>query len=226
MVSQTRLELSDQDILLRLTNTEDSTVERKTANDYRDCLKTAVAFSNSLPVDDPGIICVGVRDNGTVEDNINLESLQNKVSAEIRKVYPAIYPQMKALKDARGKDFLAVIVRGSLERPHFSGPSYVRDGEQTKEASESQFTRLIAERTSKVREILKWRGKPITFLVLSSGSRHLSTGSTSVQIVVDCNQFFVTLRSGAAQGDQSFSLSDIDIMHDYQVGCLMLRLLI
>ena len=122
-----RLELTDRDFLPRLKNVEDSTVERKSANDYRDCLKTAVAFSNSLPVDDPGIIFVGVRNDGTVEDNINLESLQKKVSAEIGKVYPPIYAQMKAMKDASGKEFLVVIVRGSAERPHFSGPSYIRD---------------------------------------------------------------------------------------------------
>lgn len=62
--SLSRVELADHDILLRLKNIEDSTVERKTANDYRDCLKTAVAFSNSLPVDDPGIIFVGVGNDG------------------------------------------------------------------------------------------------------------------------------------------------------------------
>jgi predicted HTH transcriptional regulator len=61
--------LNGRDILLRLTNTEDATVERKTASDYRDCLKTAVAFSNSLPVDDPGIIFVGVGKDGTIQGN-------------------------------------------------------------------------------------------------------------------------------------------------------------
>ena len=53
------IELSDEDIRRRLTDIEDSTVERKTASDYWDCLKTAVAFSNSLPVGDPGIIFAG-----------------------------------------------------------------------------------------------------------------------------------------------------------------------
>ena len=38
------IELTDADILARLKDTEDSTVERKTAADYRDCLKTAVGF--------------------------------------------------------------------------------------------------------------------------------------------------------------------------------------
>jgi predicted HTH transcriptional regulator len=65
-------QLTDADILMRLKNVEDSTVERKTTNDYRDCLKTAVAFSNSLPIDDTGLIFVGVKDDGTVQDALTL----------------------------------------------------------------------------------------------------------------------------------------------------------
>jgi hypothetical protein len=57
------VELTDRDILSRLKNTEDSTVERKTVSNYRDCRPAAVAFSNSLPLDDPAIIFVGVKDD-------------------------------------------------------------------------------------------------------------------------------------------------------------------
>src|SRR5260370_33171576 len=118
-------ELTDPEILLRLTNIEDSTVERKTAADYRDCLKTVVAFSNSLPIGDPGIIFVGVYDDGRVEDGTNLESLQKKVSTEVGRVYPTISPQLKVMKKD-GREFLAMIVRGSENRPHFAGQSYIR----------------------------------------------------------------------------------------------------
>lgn len=187
------IELSDHDILLRLRNTEDSTVERKTANDYRDCLKTAVAFSNSLPVDDPGIIFVGVRNDGTVEDNNNIESLQKKVSAEIAKVYPPIYPQMKAMKDGHGKEFLTVIARGSAERPHFSGPSYIRDGTQTKEASAEQFTRLIAERSSKARAIYAMVGKSVIWQMFGG------VKGEAEATVLSCNQFYVVLEGGNYQ---------------------------
>ena len=109
--SAAMIELSDEDIRRRLTDIEDSTVERKTASDYRDCLKTAVAFSNSLPVGDPGIIFVGVYDDGRVQDGQNLEELQKNVSKELSKVYPPIYSQMKVLKDRNDKQFVAVIVR-------------------------------------------------------------------------------------------------------------------
>jgi hypothetical protein len=217
------LELTDKDILMRLTNTEDSTVERKTANDYRDCLKTAVAFSNSLPVDDPGIIFVGVRDDGAVEGG-NLDSLQRKVSSELSKVYPPIYPQMKIMKDKGDKEFLAVIVRGSAERPHFAGPSYVRDGMQTREASEQQFGQLIAERDSKVREILKWKGRQITLRYPAreysiSGTTHRRPGTAKSTHVVDCNHFFATLQVMDSENHSelaAYPLSKLEVSFDPQ----------
>lgn len=220
------IELSDQAILQRLRNTEDSTVERKTANDYRDCLKTAVAFCNSLPADDPGIIFVGVFDDGRVEEDLNLDSLQKKVSKEISKVYPPIYPQIKAMPDQDGKEFLAVVVRGSDARPHFSGPSYVRDGPETHEASEEQFNKLIAERNSKAREILKWRGKQITLSALmvvnSAGISKLEIGRRTSHIVVDCNQFYVTLEN-ADHLCESIPLAELEIGFDNGSNRLELR---
>lgn len=184
------IELTDRNILARLTDTEDSTVERKTAADYRDCLKTAVGFCNSLAVGDPGIIYVGVGNDGTVQDRLNLESLQKDVSKELSRIYPPIYTQMKVMRNTDGKEFLAVIVRGSENRPHFAGPSYIRDGTQTKEASEAQFSRLIAERNSKAREIYAMIGKYVEWQMF--GGQRGGAGAT----VKECNQFFVTLDGG------------------------------
>jgi predicted HTH transcriptional regulator len=56
--------LTDADILFRLTNVEDATVERKPTSDIRDCVKAAVALSNSLALGEPGIIYFGVYDDG------------------------------------------------------------------------------------------------------------------------------------------------------------------
>src|SRR3989338_3728402 len=204
-------QLGDEDIFLRLTNTEDSTVERKTASDYRDCLKTAVAFSNSLPIGDPGIIFVGVYDDGRIEDNKNLDSLQKKVSEEINKVYPPIYPQIKGMnKD--GREFLAVIVRGSENRPHFAGPALDRDASQTRVASEDQFTRLIAQRSSKAYEILKWRGKTITVDIINTENLRMvgRIASTSERKVIDCNQFHVTLQH-SVDNIESFPLRRVEV---------------
>lgn len=219
------IELGDDDILRRLINTEDSTVERKTAADYRDCRKTAVAFSNSLPVGNPGIIFVGVRDDGTPEQNNNLDSLQKKLSEELNRIYPPIYPQIKVMKTDR-RELLAVIVRGSENRPHFAGPAYVRDGTQSVNASEEQFRRLIAQRNSKAHELLKWRGQKISIWQPTAAGvpYNPSTGSSFEATVVDCNPFFVTLQTDPSNVPFSHTLNSIDIGFDHQRKRFEIRL--
>ena len=83
-----------------------------------------------------------------------------------------------------GKQFLAVIVPGSEQRPHFAGPSYVRVGSETKVASEPQFQNLIAQRQSKAYEILKWKGKPVAL-----DDRTWPQPKPGSVILEDCNQF-------------------------------------
>jgi len=84
-----------------------------------------------------------------------------------------------------------------------------------------QFTRLITERSSKAREILKWRGMVVTVC------RPGHSSSKSSHIVVDCNEFYVALQSdqpGNPYTRQAFSLSDIAVAYDYENDCLELRL--
>jgi hypothetical protein len=224
------ISLTNEDILLRLSNREDSTVERKTASDYGDCRKTAVAFSNSLPIGDPGILFVGVYDDGTVESSTNLESLQNKVSKEFKKIYPAIYPQSRVMsKD--GKEFLAVIVRGSENRPHFAGQSYIRDGTQSIPASQEQFNNLIAERNSKAYAIGKWKGKIVTVTEpMREMQIHATTqyvpGRRTTATLFECNQFYVTVES-TMQKDRllSLPLRVVEINFDHGERRLELQLL-
>jgi hypothetical protein len=150
---------------------------------------------------------------------------------ELEKVYPPIYPQLKVMKDAGGNEFLAVIVRGSSERPHFSGPSYVRDGMQTKVASEEQFQQLIAERSGKVREIRKWIGKEITVRRSGKGNDLLAvhvlgtTGGRLAGIILNCNSFYITLESCTRIGSLiSFPLRTTEINFDHNSDCLELIL--
>lgn len=107
------MDLKDEDILLRLTDLEDSFTERKTVNDLSDCLKTAVAFANSTPIDYPAIMFVGVRDTGEVEHIVNPENIQKTVSAKTANAYPTIYHASRVLvRD--GKTLLAFIIPGSI----------------------------------------------------------------------------------------------------------------
>jgi predicted HTH transcriptional regulator len=221
------IELNEQDILSRLKNTEDSTVERKTAADYRDCLKTAVGFSNSLPVDDPGIIFVGVFDDGRVQENNKLDSLQKDVSKELSKIYPPIEPQLLVRRDAGGKEFLAVIVRGSPSRPHFAGTSFIRNGSQTLPASEQQFSELIAARNSKVSRILSFKRKIISATNVQHVAGHTSESNWGGTVrIYYCDQFFVTLSTGPEPKDRvSFPLNMVEISFDDEHNRLLLRIL-
>jgi predicted HTH transcriptional regulator len=83
MTGEILVHLSDDDLLSRLTNTEDNFVERKRFSDDREWLRTVVAFANSCPIGYPGVLFIGVYDNGTVEQPgkpINLDSLQKTLT--------------------------------------------------------------------------------------------------------------------------------------------------
>jgi predicted HTH transcriptional regulator len=212
------INLTDQDILLRLDSFEDAFVERKTASDSKDWLKTVVAFANSAPVGDPAILCIGVRNDGSIEGNSNLDSLQQTLSDKLAAAYPAIYYLSRVL-ERDGKQFLAVLVPGSEERPHFAGPSYVRVGSETKKANESQYDELIAQRQSKAREILRWKNQDITMERTYAGR----TGRyPSVAKVAGCNAFYVTLLQG--NDPISYALTKVEISYDDKERRLKLQI--
>lgn len=210
------LELSDSDLLLRLKNFEDHFVERKTSGDSKDWLKTVVGFANSAPIGYPAVLYIGVRDAGEIEDNLNLDSLQKTLGKKLAHAYPPIYYLNKVLKEG-GKQFLAVIVPGSAERPHFAGPAYMRRGSETVDASESEFQSLVAQRQSKVYEILKWKGKEISVEIIEGFSPASYAPPPSVE---DCNGFYVTLKQtaegiGGSAHIESHPLGTVQISFDH-----------
>ena len=129
------VELSDADLFLKLKNFEDHFVERKTHGDSKDWLKAVVGFANSVPIGYPAVLFIGVKDNGDIEEGVNLDALQKTLGKKLDDAYPPIYYMSKVLS-ASGRQFLAVIVPGSENRPHFAGPSYIRSGSETKVASQ------------------------------------------------------------------------------------------
>lgn len=115
--------LSDADLLSRLKNFEDNFVERKTFGDSKDWLRAVVGFANSTPVGYPAVLFIGVKDDGTPETGVNIESLQQSFARKMQAAYPPIYFLTKMLQK-NGSQFVAVIVPGSPERPHFAGSSF------------------------------------------------------------------------------------------------------
>jgi len=218
------VELNEADLLARMRNFEDHLVERKTVKDEKDWKKTAVAFANSVPVGLPAVLYIGVRDNGEIETpQQNMDEAQRKFNRQMEKVYPRIAYVPKIISD-NGRQALAVIIPGSELRPHFAGLSYVRKGSESIEASEDQFSELIAARTAKTREILKWKDKVVTVHQLNvEDAVHVlgRIGSTVEMFVQDCNPLYVTLRQS---GLSSYPLRNVDISFDHSKSRLALEI--
>lgn len=221
--------LTNEEILLKLGQQEDSFVERKSVNDVNDCLKTAVAFANSTPIGYPAIMFVGVKNNGDIESIADLDKLQWSISERISKAYPTIYTETRILQKT-DKKFLAVLVPGSPQRPHFAGPSFIRDGSKSVIASELQFNALIAQRDSKTYAILEWKGKFVT--VLKHGFQILINATTQHRPdelnrgkVIECNQFYVSLEIIKSHGSATvfIPLRLIDLSFDLKNDRLMIE---
>jgi len=222
-VSARLMDFSDDELLSRLRNFEDHFVERKSTGDSKDWVKTTVAFANSVPIGYPAILFLGVTNEGAIEGRGNLDSLQQTFSKMIAEAYPPIYYAPRVVTHD-GKQCLAVIIPGSDARPHFAGPSYIREGSQTKKASESQFASLISQRNSKAYEILKWKGKQLTvqFPPIENtfqGNLMRHEGMRTAAILEQCNQFYVTvqlLRGESNTPKYSYPLRFVELSYDDQ----------
>lgn len=214
--AQTReIALTEEELLSLLRNFENAYIERKTIGDSKDWLKTVVAFANSTPIGYPAVLFIGVKDDGTPEQtDANLASLQQTLSQKLKRAYPPIYCLPRIIR-CEGRQVLAVIVPGSPDRPHFLGPAYVREGSKTVDASKTQFDLLIAERNSVAYRIRELRGNTVSFYMTEVSGAKRFTGSALT--VVDCNQFFVTLKTPDPPYELlSFALRGVDISYDHR----------
>jgi hypothetical protein len=181
--------VAEHELLRKVSDTENNFIERKTSLNTDGWLKTAVAFANSCPIGQPGILYVNVNDKGEViaqNPDFDFEKLQKSISKKVKEAWPPIYFVTHILNKS-GSHFVAVVVYGSALRPHFSGPAYVRIGPETRDASDEQYDELIAQRSSKVRALQKLMGKIVFWETLSP---LLGSGNGTV---LECNQFFVTI---------------------------------
>jgi len=214
------LTLSDDELLAHLTAFGDHFTERKPANDSKGWLPCVVAFANSVPVGYPAVLFIGVGNDGSIEETINPDSLQKTLSKELADAYPPIYYLPKVMEHG-GRKFLAVIVPGSADRPHFSGPAYIRDGLQTKIGSEPEFQQLIAERSSKAYEILKWLGKEIVIETPNRGPHGGVSRASAGGVLIDCNAHYATV--DISQNLISCPLARLNLSFDNKHQCLKLE---
>jgi hypothetical protein len=95
-----------------------------------------------------------------------------------------------------GRECLAVVVPGSPKRPHFAGPAYVRVGSETKNASDEEYAKLIAERHSKVYALTHVKGGRLKIKFQKEPHDYWRLGSDVARVeweVKHCDQFSVTL---------------------------------
>lgn len=209
------VDLNEAELLARMKNFENHLVERKTVKDEKDWKKTAVAFANSVQVGLPAVLFIGVRDNGEIQTpQKNLDDVQKKFNTQMQKVYPRIQYVTKIITE-NGRQALAVIIPGSELRPHFAGLAYVRRGSESLAASGEQYEELIAQRNSKAARILAWKDKKITVIErtpwrVGVGERPWAEGS----IMVNCDQFYVTLLESPTGVAESYPLNRVEINFD------------
>jgi hypothetical protein len=125
------IEITDADLLFRLTNYEDHFVERKSSGDSKDWLKTVVGFANSAPIDYPAVLYIGVRDGGEIEENGNLDSLQKNFAKRLDDAYPP-----RLLHDQGAGERRQTIP--CRHRARKRTPAHILQGAHTSESAPSQ----------------------------------------------------------------------------------------
>jgi predicted HTH transcriptional regulator len=213
----------DGDLRARLRDREDGWTERKSKGvNTEDITKTVVAFANSLPDGHQGILFIGIADkSGDVEGVDDTESLQKRVRyAAEKRVYPPIFLGHNCrVINEDGKQVVAVIVEASKNRPHFAGPAYVRVGSESIEASEQQFTMLIASRTEVARLIIDaWQNDEIVLVELL---KHRHDKPRFQCKVTGCNTHFARFKSVTGGDALSGSLLKITASYVDQMEMIM-----
>jgi predicted HTH transcriptional regulator len=207
-----------------LHSTEHSFVERKTVNDTQDVVKTVVAFANTLPHGEEGVLFVGATDGGEIEPHeSDLDKLQKKLDGKLKDIYPTLNWTTKTVQE-NGKECLAFIILGSASRPHFAGQLFVRDGSKTVAASAERYESILAARTSKTHELQQWVDKPVTVRTLTrqSGMAYMVNEQKQSGQLVAANQFYLTLNMG--NRIISHALKRVEISYDHAAKRLELEI--
>jgi predicted HTH transcriptional regulator len=160
--------MNPEQLLVALDNREDGFTERKPEGpNSAELRQTGCAFANSVPEGRVGVLFVGVHDKtGEILGVNNPDDMQKRLRRLFQTdCYPPIEYQATVLeKDA--KPIIAIEFPYSANKPHFTGPAYVRTGSESVNATPRQYEEMILSRTDKTREILLHKDKVFTVLGL------------------------------------------------------------
>jgi len=221
--------LSERNLKIKLQGAEHDFVERKSKTSRGDWIQAAVAFANSAPIGWPAVLFVGVSDDGVPELvekssgpslEAQLESLQKSISDTLDQTYPPFYRFCIPLRLEAG-GCVAVVIPGSDQRPHFAGRPYVRRGPSTKPASEAEFENLMAERNRIVYELRRLISKPV--LIEFFKKNYTGSQGRISATVHDCNQHYLTYRSGIPETLSALPVGRVDISFDHRSSTPVLQ---
>jgi hypothetical protein len=194
---------------------EDGLLERKVENDLKDLLKTLVAFSNSVRPGHTATILIGEKDDGNIQGVKNPDNIQKTVREECDKIYPPIVWRSQVYEKEH-KPCVRVEIEYDGETPHFGGAAWIRRGSESVKATDQIFQKLIEFRSSKIRYLADWIGKPITFVdVLVMVAGYPAEGPIAMNAtLVSVSEFYLTVQLEG--GPLSVSLEDFKFGWDDQ----------
>ncbi len=151
------------DDLKKLVRTEESEMleRKKSCPNGAELRQTLVAFANSVPSGQFGVILVGIGPDRSLHSVQSPDSVQQTIlKVASNDCFPPVRCSLQ-LFEHEGHDLLAVIIPHSSERPHFTGKSYLRIGSVSKEASDVQFEALINSRHDKIERIAQYLDRTV-----------------------------------------------------------------
>lgn len=220
--------MDDKALLVRLKDHEDGFTERKpegAGSANAELRKTLVAFANSVPEGKTAILFIGISDTGTLLGIKNPDSLQKTIrEVSERDCFPPITCQIRIF-ESEGKSLLAALVTASKDRPHFSGPAYVRVGAESVKASPKVYDELIASRNTKAGKILRIKDEHqhIAFRCFERDKwlRQRQVFSIECQIE-ECDGHSVSMYEMASGRHFSVPLEEMTIYHDHAKRMMVL----
>ncbi len=223
--------MTKDELLARLLDHEDNFVERKSDGvSPSDIRKAASAFANTVD-DRSAIVFIGIHDKtGQVVGVRDSDQMQKKVrGACMDDCYPPITYSSEVLT-LEGKAVIAVVIPPSRDRPHFTGPAFIRVGSESIKANQAQYEDLVAGRIDKCREILRHKAKgliTVRGVGYKLGSKKPLHDARYVEEtecqIVNCTAHTVTLFQPATGREFSESMRGVEINRDdKRLGRLML----
>jgi len=208
---------TDDELLARLNDEEDALVERKATAERRLVRDAVCAFANSVRAPATGVLFLGVDTKGKATGKIgDPDKLCREIPGWLSRCYPLIGGvEVHALR-VDGKHVVAVVVPESRDRPHFTGPAFIRDGSQTREASKEQFERLIEDRNDLVWALRPLLGERIALVreVIDQFRQRVFDPPRIDVVLQGVNQHFVTVQQ-EDDDPEAFSLKRVYLEEHY-----------